>query len=204
MVRLIPRDEKFFDLFDQQSKLISKAASLLHELFADPTRLDEWVAAIQQVEHEADNVTREIVTRLNRSFVTPLDREDILHLASRLDSVVDLIDGTARRAAQFRINGTREEAIKLSALLVDAADHVGKAVSGMKHPKTMEQHTRRVKELEEEGDGVYHAAMGRLFSGNPEPLDVIKWKELFDTLEDSIDQCDDVSNLLKAISLKHS
>ncbi len=84
MVRLIPRDEKFFDLFDEQSKLITRAAALLHELFTDPSRLDEWVAAIKQVEHEADNVTREIVTRLNRSFVTPLDREDILHLASRL------------------------------------------------------------------------------------------------------------------------
>ncbi len=204
MVRLIPRDEKFFDLFDEQSKLITRAAALLHELFTDPTRLDEWVAAIKQVEHEADNVTREIVTRLNRSFVTPLDREDILLLASRLDSVVDLVDGTARRAAQFRIHGTREEATKLSGLLVDAADHIAKAVTGMKHPKTMEQHNRRVKELEEEGDGVYHAAMGRLFSGNPDPLEVIKWKELFDTLEDSLDRCDDVSNTLKAISLKHS
>jgi uncharacterized protein Yka (UPF0111/DUF47 family) len=83
LVRLIPRDEKFFDLFDQQSKLIARAATLLHELFMDPGRLDEWVAAIKAVEHEADDMTREVVNRLNRSFVTPLDREDILHLASR-------------------------------------------------------------------------------------------------------------------------
>ena len=106
-MRLIPRDEKFFDLFDEQSKLITKAATLINELFTDPSRLDEWVAAIKQVEHEGDNVMREIITRLNRSFVTPLDREDILHLASHLDTVIDLIDGTARRAAQFRISGTR-------------------------------------------------------------------------------------------------
>lgn len=204
MVRLIPRDEKFFDLFDQQATLISKAASLLQELFTDPSRLDEWTAAIKQVEHEADNITREVVKRLNRSFVTPLDREDILHLASRLDSIVDLIDGTARRAAQFRISGTREEAVKLSGLLLDATGYVAKAVAAVKQPKELEQHTRRVKELEEEGDGIYHAAMGRLFSGKPDPIEVIKWKELFDTLENSLDDCDDVSNLLKAISLKHS
>jgi predicted phosphate transport protein (TIGR00153 family) len=204
LVRLIPRDEKFFDLFDQQSKLIARAATLLHELFMDPGRLDEWVAAIKAVEHEADDMTREVVNRLNRSFVTPLDREDILHLASRLDSIVDLMDGTARRAAQFRIAGTREEAVHLSGLLLEATEQVGRAVASMKKPRTMEKHTRRVKELEEEGDAVYHAAMGRLFSGNPDPLDVIKWKELFDTLEDSLDRCDDVSNLLKAISLKHS
>ncbi len=203
-MRLIPRDEKFFDLFDEQSKLITKAATLLNELFKDPARLDEWVAAIKQVEHEGDNVMREIITRLNRSFVTPLDREDILHLASRLDTVIDLIDGTARRAAQFRINGTREEAIKLSALLMEMSEHIAKAVAGIKSPKSLETHSRRVKELEEEGDGVYHTAMGRLFSGAPDPLEVIKWKELFDTLEHSLDRCDDVSNVLKAVSLKHT
>ena len=203
-MRLIPRDEKFFDLFDEQSKLITKAATLINELFKDPSRLDEWVAAIKQVEHEGDNVMREIITRLNRSFVTPLDREDILHLASHLDTVIDLIDGTARRAAQFRISGTREEAIKLSALLMEMSEHIAKAVSSMKSPKSLETHSRRVKELEEEGDGVYHTAMGRLFAGAPDPLEVIKWKELFDTLEHSLDRCDDVSNVLKAVSLKHS
>ena len=203
-MRLIPRDEKFFDLFDEQSKLITKAATLINELFTDPSRLDEWVAAIKQVEHEGDNVMREIITRLNRSFVTPLDREDILHLASHLDTVIDLIDGTARRAAQFRISGTREEAIKLSALLMEMSEHIAKAVSSMKSPKSLETHSRRVKELEEEGDGVYHTAMGRLFAGAPDPLEVIKWKELFDTLEHSLDRCDDVSNVLKAVSLKHS
>ena len=204
MFRLIPRDEKFYELFDEQSKLIVRAAGLLHELFLDPGRLDEWVASIKQVEHEADNVTREVVNRLNRAFVTPLDREDILHLTSRLDSVVDLIDGTARRAAQFRIDGTREEAGTLSALLLQMAEHVAHAVAALKRPKAMEHHTRRIKELEEEGDGVYHAAMGRLFSGQPDALEVIKWKELFDTMEDSLDRCDDVSNMLKGISLKHS
>lgn len=202
-MRLIPRDEKFFDLFDEQSKCITKAAALLHELFKDPSRVEEWAASIKQVEHEADNVTREVVTRLNRSFVTPLDREDILMLASRLDSVVDRIDGTARRAAQFRIQEARDEASRLAELLEEATEQIAKAVAGMKHPRTMEAHNKRVKELEEEGDGVYHAAMGRLFLGSPDPLEVIKWKELFDNLEDGLDRCDDVSNALKAISLKH-
>ncbi len=203
MAPLIPRDLKFFDLFEQQAKHANRAAALLEELFADPTRLDETAATIKKVEHEADDATREVITRLNSSFVTPLDREDILVLATRLDDITDRIDGTARRAVEFRIRESREEATQLTGLLREATEQVAKAVGGIRSPRSMEEPNRRVKELEEEGDGVYHAAMGRLFSSAPDPLDAIKWKELFDALENALDRCDDVSNSLKAISLKH-
>lgn len=203
MAPLIPRDLKFFDLFEQQAKHANRAAGLLDDLFRDPSRLDESAAAIKKVEHEADAATREVITRLNSSFASPLDREDILVLATRLDNIVDRIDFTARRAAEFRIGSTREEAALLTGLLKEATQEVARAVAGIRQPRTMEAPNRRVKELEEEGDAVYHSAMGRLFSGTPDPLEVIKWKELFDVLEKALDCCDDVANALRAISLKH-
>ncbi len=203
MAPLIPRDLKFFDLFEQQARHANRAAALLEELFADPTRLDETAASIKKVEHEADDATREVITRLNSSFVTPLDREDILLLAARLDNITDRIDGAARRAAEFRIQEPREAAMRLARLLKEATEQVAKAVGGLRDLRSMEEPNRRVKELEEEGDGVYHAAMGELFSNSPDPLEVIKWKDLYDALENALDRCDDVSNALKAISLKH-
>ncbi len=203
MAPLIPRDLRFFDLFEQQARHAHHAAALLEDLFTDPSRLDETAAAIKKVEHEADDATREVITRLNTSFVTPLDREDILLLATRLDNITDRIDGTARRAVEFRIGVSRDEAKTLTQLLREATEQLVKAVAGLRHPHSMEEPNRRVKELEEQADGVYHAAMGRLFSDAPDPLEVIRWKDLFDALENALDRCDDVANALKAISLKH-
>lgn len=204
MPRLIPTDEKFFDLFELQADRATRAARLLHELFRDPTRLDERAKAIKDVEHEADAATREVVQRLNRTFVTPFDGEDILVLAKGLDDVVDRIDSAARRTAEFRIGAVREEAERMTALLREATEELLKAVGGMKDPRSLDEHNRRVKELEEAGDAEYHAAVARLFSGASDPLEVMKWKELFDLLEDALDRCDDVADTLSVISLKHS
>ncbi len=204
MPRLIPTDEKFFDLFELQADRATRAARLLHELFRDPTRLEERAKAIKDVEHEADAATREVVQRLNRTFVTPFDGEDILLLAKGLDDVVDRIDSTARRAAEFRIGAVRDEAGRLAELLQQATEELFKAVGGMKDPHTLDEHNRRVKELEEAGDAEYHAGVARLFSGVSDPLEVMKWKELLDLLEDALDRCNDVADTLSVISLKHS
>ena len=204
MPRLIPTDEKFFDLFETQAERATRAARLLHELFLDPTRLEERAHAIKNLEHEADAATREVVQRLNRTFVTPFDGDDILHLAEGLDDVVDRIDSAARRAAEFRIGAVREEAEHMAAFLGEATEELLKAVGGMKDPHTLDEHSRRVKQLEEAGDAEYHAAVARLFSGAPDPLEVMKWKELLDLLEDALDRCDDVADTLGLISLKHS
>ncbi|HEX6964965.1 MAG TPA: DUF47 family protein [Gemmatimonadaceae bacterium] len=203
-MRLIPRDEVFFDLFNEMAKRTSRAAKLLKQLFAEPGRLDHYVGQIKAVEHEADNLTHDIINRIDKSFVTPIDREDIHLLASQLDEVVDLVDGTARRAAMFRITQVREPAKKLCEELIRATDAIGVAVSDMRNSKIVVQQSRVIKQHEEEGDALYHEAVGLLFQGTPDPLEVIKWKELYDTLERALDQCEDVANALESISLKHA
>ncbi|MGI8496696.1 MAG: DUF47 domain-containing protein [Gemmatimonadaceae bacterium] len=203
-MRLIPRDEGFFDLFAELAKRLTSTATLLEQLFAEPAKVNEYVSKIKDVEHEADNLTHEVISRIDRSFVTPIDREDIHELASQLDNVIDLVDGTARRAAMFHITDIREPAKQLCNVLVRAAREIQSAVTNMKKSKLVVEHARIIKGLEEEGDAIYHIAVGALFSGSPDPIEVIKWKELYDTLERAIDQAEDVANVLESIALKHA
>lgn len=203
-MRLIPKDEGFFQLFAGLADRMTRSAALLHELFSEPTRLDYFAAQIKTLEHEADGITHEIMTRIDRSFVTPLDREDIHMLATRLDNVVDLIDGTARRTQMFHLTDRREPAKSLTHVLVKATEAIARAVGQLKQPQALQQIGREVKKLEEQGDALYAAAVAALFEGTPNPLDVIKWKELYDTLEGAIDECDDVLNVLESVAIKNS
>ena len=203
-MRLIPRDERFFDMFQELAVRITTSVTLLHDLFSEPHRLVEFEARIKDVEHEADDLVHEVNKRIDTSFVTPLDREDIHLLATRLDNVVDLIDGTARRARMFRITETRQAALQLTDVLVRAGKCIEDAVRDIKNPQAVAEYGRKIKALEEEGDAIYHTAVGALFDGTPDPLQVIKWKELYDKLEEAMDECEDVSNVLESISLKNS
>ena len=203
-MRLLPRDEEFFKMFAALASRVTMSSKLLHALFSEPERLAELVAAIKDLEHEADTITHDVIERIDTSFITPIDREDIHMLASRLDDVIDLIDGTARRAQMFRIRDVRQPAIDLTAILVRANEAIEGAVTSVKKTKLVVQTNARVKLLEEQGDAIYHEAMGRLFDGQPDALDVIKWKELYDMIERAIDQCEDVANTLESISLKNS
>jgi hypothetical protein len=202
--RLIPRDQEFFTLFNELATHLATSARLLKELFEQPTQLQDRVRAIKAVEHKADQLTLEINTRIDRSFVTPIDPEDIHALSTRLDDVIDLLDGTARRAEIFHIGEVREPARRLSALLVEATEHLQRGVSGIKRPKAVNACAIEVKRIEEEGDSIYHDAVGELFRGKPDPLDVIRWKEIYDRLEQAIDSCMGVVHALQSISLKNA
>jgi predicted phosphate transport protein (TIGR00153 family) len=202
-MRLIPRDEVFFSMFASLASRVTASARLLDQLFAEPHRLAELVTSIKQIEHEADTITHDVISRINRTFVTPIDREDIHLLASRLDDVIDQIDGTARRALMFRINEVREPATRMTRILIRAGEAIEGAVTNVKKTSVVVQHSVKVKQLEEEGDAVYHAAVGGLFEGTPDPLQVMKWKELYDTLERALDQCEDVANTIESIALKN-
>jgi predicted phosphate transport protein (TIGR00153 family) len=202
--KLIPRDELFFDMFDEIARRMSTSAKLLKQLFAEPGKMAEHVAAIKRVEHEADVITHDVIVRINRSFITPFDREDIHELASRLDDVIDLIDGTARRAVMFRITTPREPARLLADVIVRATASLEQAVVSIKKPKIVIEKGTEVKALEEEGDAIYHAAVGALFDDGENPIEVMKWKELYDTLERTLDQCEDVANVLESIALKNA
>jgi predicted phosphate transport protein (TIGR00153 family) len=202
--RLIPRDEQFFDLFDQLTAHLVTAARMLADLFAEPHRVADHVRAIKDVEHKADVLTLNINQRIDKSFVTPIDREDIHMLASRLDDVIDLLDGTSRRFEMLHITDVRAPARELARVLVQAAQHIQTGVAAIRKAKVVRDETAEIKRLEEEGDAIYHAAVGALFSGTPDPLDVMKWKEMYDTLERAIDSGMAVAQVLQSISLKNA
>ena len=203
-MRILPRDEKFYDLFTELAKRLTGSANILQELFQSPAQLDEKVTAIKGLEHEADNLTHDIIDRIDRTFVTPFDREDIHALASELDEVIDLIDGTARRAQIFRIRQTRPAAAVLAEVLSRAGSVVEDGVRRMKDAKYVYAISEKLKTLEEEGDAVYHDAMGKLFAEGGDALEVIKWKDLYDKIEDALDKCEDVGNVLQSIALKNA
>jgi uncharacterized protein Yka (UPF0111/DUF47 family) len=203
-LQLIPRDAQFYDIFAQVASKLSGSAALLHEVFKDPAKLDQHVASIKKLEHEADNLTHDTIDRINRTFVTPFDREDIHTLAGKLDDVVDLIDGCARRASIFHLQSSRQHGVILSEVLLRATRCVEDTVKTMKDPKAVSAGNRQLKLLEEEGDALYHEAMEDLFSSTTDAIEVIKWKELYDKIEDAIDQCEDVGNVLQSISLKNA
>jgi uncharacterized protein Yka (UPF0111/DUF47 family) len=170
---------------------MSGSADLLHQLFKDPSKIEQHVAAIKTLEHEADNLTHDTIDRIDRTFVTPFDREDIHQLAQHLDEVVDLIDGCARRASIFHIKESRPHGVILSEVLLRATRCIEDAVRKMKEPKTVSSANRQLKMLEEEGDSMYHEAVEELFSKSTDAIEVMKWKELYDKIEDAIDQCED-------------
>ncbi len=202
--RLIPRDEGFFDLFNELSKRLVTSAGLLRDLFAQPQRLQELASTIKEVEHEADHITHDVSTRLDSSFITPLDREDIHNLSQELDNVVDLINGTARRAQMFHITESRDPARRLCEILQQQVKHLERAVTQIKDPRAVALATREVKALEAQGDTVYHDAIEALFAGRPDPIEVMKWKEIYDTIEETLDRCQTVAIVLESISLKNS
>jgi predicted phosphate transport protein (TIGR00153 family) len=206
-VRLLPRDERFFDLFTAVATLNVEAAKNLHELFQSEGDHQKFlVDSIKRLEHEADTLTHEVITRLDHSFITPLDREDIHLLASRLDDILDRIDGTARRVQIFKPSHTPQGIVLITEVIVRATQQLLEAVrvlDGGKAPVVIASCTA-IKRLEEEGDFVYHEWLGRLFDDERDPVNLIKWKEIYDTLEKTLDQAEDVANVLESIAIKHS
>lgn len=206
-MRLLPRDQKFFDLFTSIATLSVEAAKLQVELLkTESLRRKAIVDAIKRLEHQADQITRDVVTRLDRVFITPLDREDIHLLASRLDNVMDLIDGTASRVQMYHAGEAPPGAILLADVVLRATQQLLVAVQGLEKNRdhAVLDAAAQVKRLEEEGDSLYHEWVGRLFDGTPDALMVIKWKEIYDTLEETLDQMEDAGNVLESISIKHA
>ncbi|HEX2250488.1 MAG TPA: DUF47 family protein [Gemmatimonadales bacterium] len=206
-MRLLPRDAKFFDLFSSVADISVESAKLQLELLqTDEVRRGAIADAIKRLEHQADEVTHEVVSRLDRVFITPLDREDIHLLASRLDDVVDLIDGTASRVQMYHAGVAPRGAVLMADVVVRATQELRVAVKGLERNKdgVVLEACARVKRLEEEGDSVYHEWVAQLFDGTPDALVVIKWKEIYDTLEKTLDHMEDAGNVLESISIKHA
>jgi len=206
-VRFLPRDERFFELFTSVATMNVEAAQTLKELFKAPVDKRAYlVETIKRLEHQADQVTHELVTRLNKSFITPLDREDIHMLASRLDDVLDRIDGAARRTAIFRAESAPQGANILADVIVRATEQLLVAVNVLEKGKSgvVIKACIEVKRLEEEGDSAYAEWLGRLFDEEKDPIALMKWKEIYDTLEKTLDQAEDVANILESVAIKHA
>ena len=204
MWHLLPRDEEFFDLFLQVAQRTHQAAGHLHELFTGKQeRASYCVEAIKMLEHEADQVTHEVVKRLDRTFITPIDREDIHLLASDLDDVIDRIDGTARRAQIFRLGRAPQGVGRLTEVIQQITGVMVEAVGKLRENTEIIRLCVEAKRLEEVGDAIYHEMLGLLFDEEKNPIELIKWKEIYDNLETTIDEAEDVANDLESIALKH-
>ena len=204
-MRLLPREEEFFALFVEVATRNKEAAQHLRELFAAaPDRRTPHIEAIKRLEHEADQVTHEVVNRFDRTFITPLDREDIHQLASDLDDVMDSMDGTSRRAQIYRLGTAPQGVRQLTEVIQRMVATLAEAVGRLKKGDDVMRYCIEAKKLEEEGDAIYHEALGLLFETERDALEVIKWKEIYDNLERTLDESEDVANDLESITLKHA
>lgn len=202
---LIPTEEKFFDDFNEQARLIHESALTLHEIVQDWPAKRGLVGRINELEHLCDVVTHGVVIRLNKTFVTPIDREDIHQLAGDLDDVLDLIQGAAVRMELFKIDSTPPEFIELVALLEKATVIIQKGIRQLPTFADISELRVELHNFESEGDRIHRTALAGLFeNGKDDPLYVIKWKEIYDIVETAIDRSEDVFDVLEGIVLKHA
>jgi uncharacterized protein len=205
MFRLMPKEEKYYDLFNRLASHLSQAAQIQQQLFNNFDNRVEYADQIKQLEHICDELTHDIVRRLNQTFITPIDREDIHALASGLDNVVDAIDNMARRVVLYHIEKPTEHARKMSDVLVRIVVKIEDAVNGLEAGgERVLQDCVAIHTLESEADAYHHDAVDKLFSKETDPIHIIKMKEIYEKMERTIDRCEDVANVLEAIVLKNA
>lgn len=202
---LIPKEEKFFDLFETQADTIVEASKKLKELILDWKVDSPIVKRIIEMEHVADVTTHQIIDKLNRSFITPFDREDIYELASKMDDVIDLIQGTASRMQLYRLERPSEELGKLAVVICQAVEVLKSAVYSLREKKNFNkilEYCVEINGFENDGDHIQEQALHNLFSDHHDPFSVMKWKEIYELAETAIDMCEDVANTLETIVVK--
>ena len=200
----LPKEDQYFVLFSQMTAKIQEAAALLVELLkGSDENFDVLSKKIKSVEHECDEITHSVTTKLNKSFITPFDREDIYTLSVALDDVCDYIDAAARAVVMYNIHESDSFAVELAVVLEKQAAEIHGAVSHLKAAKGMEQNLLEIQRLENDADEVYFRAMASLFK-NSDAVKIIKWKELYEILEHGTDRCESVGNIIESIVLKHN
>ncbi|MBS0181041.1 MAG: DUF47 domain-containing protein [Nitrospira sp.] len=205
MFGLLPKEEAFFEMFKQAAHNVIEGSRLLKELMEDYTNAQQKIERIREVEHIGDGITHDIALRLNQTFLTPLDREDIHDLASALDDILDAVEAVAERFATYKITQPTDSAIRLADILYRASVAVGRGVDhiAMSHEEVKE-YSVQVNSLENEADRVSRDAISELFEKETNPIAVIKWKEIYETFEEGTDRCEDVANVIERIVLKQT
>jgi predicted phosphate transport protein (TIGR00153 family) len=199
-----PRDREFFDLFEEAGANIARAADLLDQMLASWPDRRELHRDILVCEQNGDRITHDIIHRLNQTFVTPIDREDILELASALDDIIDFTEEVADYLGLYRIEAPMEQSQRLARILVQATRQVAEALPRMRGFQDLSHYTVEINRLENDGDRVTREAMASLFEGGIDPMVVIRWKDLYERLEQAIDACEHVANVLEGITIKNS
>lgn len=201
-LRLIPREESFFDLFEELARTVQQGADALLDLLKNYSDLDRKAGRVVDIEHEGDELTHEVMRRLNTSFITPFDREDIHRLASNLDDVLDHIEASAEYLQLHKIEQPLPQMISLAETLAQAARHTAEAMPGLRKMKNLESYWIEINRLENEGDRSYRRTIAELFSGDYKAMDVLKWKDIIEEIETAIDRLEDVANTIEGIVLK--
>lgn len=206
-LKFVPREERFFELFNEQAEHLVLGAGLLVKLVADHTQAEDLRKQIEEVEHQGDMTTHEIADRLNRTFNTPFDHEDIHELAGRLDDVLDNIEATADRMFLYEAGQATAEMVTLAEALADAAKALAGAVDGIhdvtRNARRIMDYCIEIHRLENVGDEQSRLALAKLFKGN-DALYALKWKEIYDHVENALDKCEDVATILEGIVVKHT
>jgi uncharacterized protein len=202
--RLMPKEERFYDDFTAMALQIRHGAQLLDQMMAPDRPIWDKADEIKEVEHKCDFLTHEIIQRLNRPFVTPLDREDIHELARSLDDVMDAIDASASIVRLYHIESVRPGARELTRLVLDSAEQVVGAIKALEKRKGVAECAVEINRLENEADRAHQAAVQALFNEEKDAIVIMKWKEILDFLEQATDRCEDVANVLEGVVVKHA
>ena len=201
---LVPQEREYFRLFSEFAATLDHAAQLLAALMNDFSTLKNTARELVELEHVGDKIVHDIVRRLNKTFITPIDREDIYDLASTLDDVLDSIEATADLMLLYRIEQPTTHVVEQAAVLAKQTAVVRTGIGGLEKRKGLDDHWIEINRLENDGDRLYRDAVAELFDGGMETTDIIKWKDIYTTLEGAMDQCEDVANILESIVLKNT
>ena len=206
--RLKPKDDKIYRLFIENTEAIRKAAEALQVAMQDHENLQRHMKIIDDLEHDADTATAKIHEQLNKSFITPLDREDIYHIAQKLDDIIDAIQGTIERMHLYNAGPASPAARQLADLIVKSAKQISKAFDELselkKNKDKIAERCVRIAQMESEGDHLYRQEVAKLFRECADPVEIIKWKEILYHLEGTLDICEDMADMLKGVIMKYA
>lgn len=203
----LPREEKFFDLFEESAQNLVRAACLFAELLQNWEDVEEKVRQLTELEHHGDNITHRIIAQLHGTFVTPIDREDIALLAQRMDDVMDFIEAAAVRIVLYGIEKPTERAKEVADVLVRVTTEVGEAIPRLRHRRElshMREHCIEINRLENEADAVRRSALAELFHEQVDVTNVIKWMEIYENMENAVDSCEDIADILEGVMIKRA
>jgi predicted phosphate transport protein (TIGR00153 family) len=205
LFNFLPKEEQYFSMFTQMTSYIFDAARVLKEMLSDTSGdYTGHLAQIKSIEHSCDELTHAVSTRLNKSFITPFDREDIYMLSGALDDIVDLIDDAARAMVMYDVHESTVHARQFADVIQRMSVQLHEIVSMLERPNNIAPRLVEVHRLENEGDDIYHAAIAKLFRGATDPMHVIKWKEIYEKLESTIDRCETAANIIESVIIKHA